>query len=162
MATTLHDGGNAATPPDAADMPTGEMHSLAADLRAPTISRAYQCQCGRPVFLGNSQCLACGTPLGYVTERLGVVPLAPATHDNAEPETFTVFGHDWGGAIAWGTAIFGQANLPFSRRLCARTNPVPSQTRSFSLSARFERNTKIAPQNGSSFSVSCTTAASPS
>ena len=101
MATTLHDGGNAATPPDAADMPTGEMHSLAADLRAPTISRAYQCQCGRPVFLGNSQCLACGTPLGYVTERLGVVPLAPAAEDNAEPDTdtFTVFG-DTGGK-AW-------------------------------------------------------------
>lgn len=50
--------------------------SLAAELSAPTVTRAYQCQCGRPVFLGNSECLACHTPLGYVIERLGVVPLA--------------------------------------------------------------------------------------
>ena len=66
--------------------------SLAAELQAPTVSRAYQCQCGRPVFLRNSQCLACQTPLGYVIESLGVVPLAPATHEGAEPDTFTVFG----------------------------------------------------------------------
>ena len=76
-----------------------QSQSLAADLRAPTISRAYQCQCGRPVFLGNSQCLACNTPLGYVIDSLGVVPLAPAEHDGAEPDTFTVFG-DTGGK-AW-------------------------------------------------------------
>ncbi|MDM0122023.1 zinc-binding metallopeptidase family protein [Variovorax arabinosiphilus] len=98
MDSILHDGASAAST-EAADAPASDSHSLAADLRAPTISRAYQCQCGRPVFLGNSQCLACRTPLGYVTERLGVVPLAPATHDNAEPETFTVFG-DIGGK-AW-------------------------------------------------------------
>ncbi|MDB5827060.1 MAG: hypothetical protein JWQ73_1280, partial [Variovorax sp.] len=67
-------------------------HSLAADLKAPTLSRAYQCQCGRPIFLGNSECLACHTPLGYVIESLGVVPLAPATFQGAEPDTYTVFG----------------------------------------------------------------------
>jgi len=72
----------------------GETQSLAADLRAPSISRAYQCQCGRPIFLGNSQCLACGTPLGFVTERLGVVPLSPV--DESGVDTFTVFG-DTGG-----------------------------------------------------------------
>jgi hypothetical protein len=66
--------------------------SLAAELQAPTVTRAYQCQCGRPVFLRNSQCLACHTPLGYVIESLGVVPLAPATFDGAEPDTFTLFG----------------------------------------------------------------------
>ncbi len=67
-------------------------HSLAADLKAPTISRAYQCQCGRPVFLANSECLACHTPLGYVIESLGVVPLQPAAFEGAEPDTFTVHG----------------------------------------------------------------------
>lgn len=72
--------------------------SLAAELQAPSVSRAYQCQCGRPVFLRNSQCLACQTPLGYVVESLGVVPLAPATHEGAEPETFTVFGDTHGKA----------------------------------------------------------------
>jgi len=66
--------------------------SLAAELQAPTVTRAYQCQCGRPVFLHNSQCLACHTPLGYVIERLGVVPLAPVAQEGAEPDTFTVFG----------------------------------------------------------------------
>ncbi|SDE36279.1 hypothetical protein SAMN05444679_12159 [Variovorax sp. CF079] len=70
--------------------------SLAAELQAPTVTRAYQCQCGRPVFLRNSQCLACHTPLGFVIESLGVVPLAPATFEGAEPDTFTVFG-DAGG-----------------------------------------------------------------
>lgn len=67
-------------------------HSLAADLKAPTLSRAYQCQCGRPIFLGNSECLACHTPLGYVVESLGVVPLAPATFQGAEADTYTVCG----------------------------------------------------------------------
>jgi hypothetical protein len=62
-------------PADAADAVAAP--NLASELAAPTVSRAYRCQCGRPVFLRNSQCLACGTPLGYVIERLGVVPLAP-------------------------------------------------------------------------------------
>ena len=73
----------------------------ALELHAPTLTRAYQCQCGRPVFLRNSECLACHTPLGYVIERLGVVPLAPtapATHEGAEPDTFTVFGDPEGKA----------------------------------------------------------------
>ncbi|WP_213956067.1 putative zinc-binding metallopeptidase [Variovorax sp. dw_954] len=56
-------------------------HSLATELSAPTVTRAYQCQCGRPIFLGNSECLACHTPLGFVIESLGVVPLAPASQD---------------------------------------------------------------------------------
>ena len=68
--------------------------TLAEEFTAPTISRAYQCQCGRPVFLSNSQCLACRTPLGYVIERLGVVPLQPA----AEPDTWNVVGDTHGKA----------------------------------------------------------------
>jgi len=59
---------------------------------APSVSRAYQCQCGRPVFLRNSECLACGTPLGFVVERLGVLPLAPA----ADEGVYTVFGEPRG------------------------------------------------------------------
>ncbi|MGJ7581502.1 zinc-binding metallopeptidase family protein [Variovorax sp. RHLX14] len=85
------------------DSATAEQHhetpSLAAELRAPTISRAYQCQCGRPVFLGNTMCLACKTPLGYVTEKLGVVPIAPAVFDGAEPNTYTVYGDGDGHAF---------------------------------------------------------------
>ncbi|KQU87118.1 DNA polymerase III subunit gamma/tau [Variovorax sp. Root318D1] len=91
--------------------------NLASELAAPTVSRAYRCQCGRPVFLRNSQCLACRTPLGYVIDRLGVVPLAPVQSEDeaeaqgegeakpdeegagasesqgAEPDIFTVFGN---------------------------------------------------------------------
>ncbi|WP_295544825.1 putative zinc-binding metallopeptidase [uncultured Pseudacidovorax sp.] len=62
--------------------------SLADELAAPAVSRAYVCQCGRPVYLRNSQCLACSTPLGYVTSRVGVLPLAPTD----DPDLFTVFG----------------------------------------------------------------------
>ncbi|SFM83185.1 putative zinc-binding metallopeptidase [Variovorax sp. OV329] len=61
-------------------------------LVAPTVSRAYQCQCGRPVFLRNSRCLACATPLGFVTEQFGVLPLAPVEGS----ERFTVFGDPQG------------------------------------------------------------------
>jgi hypothetical protein len=70
--------------------------TLAAELASPTVSRAYRCQCGRPVFLRNSECLACHTPLGYVIDRLGVMPLAPAVGEGAQPDTFTVFGDPHG------------------------------------------------------------------
>ena len=48
---------------------------------APTTRRSFRCRCGRPVFFGNSRCLACGTPLGYEPERAEVLPLEPADHD---------------------------------------------------------------------------------
>lgn len=73
-------------------VPTLAAPTLAAELAAPTLSRSYRCQCGRPVFLRNSQCLACQTPLGYVADRLGVMPLAPAQGEGVPPDTFTVFG----------------------------------------------------------------------
>ena len=40
--------------------------------------RSYRCQCGQPVFFRNSQCLACGTPLGYDCERARLLALMPA------------------------------------------------------------------------------------
>ena len=86
---------NTSRPADpATDTAAGEAPTLADELKAPTISRAYQCQCGRPVFLSNSQCLACHTPLGYVVERLGVVPLEAAD----EADTWRVFGDTQGKA----------------------------------------------------------------
>jgi hypothetical protein len=80
----------------AAPQPEGAAPSLATELAAPTVSRAYRCQCGRPVFLRNSECLACHTPLGYVIDRLGVMPLAPAEGEGALADTFTVFGDPHG------------------------------------------------------------------
>ena len=46
--------------------------------------RAYECQCGRPVFFRNDSCLHCKTPLGYDPERVLLRPLEPAD----EPETW--------------------------------------------------------------------------
>ena len=37
--------------------------------------RAFNCQCGRPVFFRNSICLACNTPLGYVPTLSKLVAL---------------------------------------------------------------------------------------
>jgi hypothetical protein len=47
--------------------------------RSPRASRAFRCRCGRPVFFRNSQCLACGTPLGYLPDRLTLLPLQPGS-----------------------------------------------------------------------------------
>lgn len=60
------------------------------------------------------------------------------------------------------SAIVSQTNLQPSRRLCTNTRPVRSQTKILIRSARFDRNTKAAPLNGSRRSISCTFAASPS
>ena len=43
----------------------------------PVVSRAYKCQCGRPVFLRNTQCVNCGSQLGYDTTRLTMAALVP-------------------------------------------------------------------------------------
>lgn len=43
--------------------------------QSPRTPRAFRCRCGRPVFFRNSVCLACSTPLGYVPERLALLPL---------------------------------------------------------------------------------------
>ena len=39
--------------------------------------------------------------------------------DALDIDTFTVLGHDWGGAIAWGTAIAGQMNGRVTRAVIA-------------------------------------------
>ena len=49
--------------------------------RQPVTRRAYRCQCGRPVFFQNTQCLGCRTPLGYEPQRGEVLPLAPGPMD---------------------------------------------------------------------------------
>ncbi|QDM41590.1 alpha/beta hydrolase [Altererythrobacter sp. TH136] len=39
--------------------------------------------------------------------------------DALDIDTFTILGHDWGGAIAWGTAISGQMNGRVTRAIIA-------------------------------------------
>ncbi len=56
------------------------MLPVAATLRAlppPTTPRAFSCACGRPVFFGNSACLACRRPLGYAAARGALLALEP-------------------------------------------------------------------------------------
>ena len=47
----------------------------------PTTSRIYTCCCGRPVFFRNSQCLSCGTALGFDTRQRRVLALRPAREE---------------------------------------------------------------------------------
>ncbi|WP_083440554.1 zinc-binding metallopeptidase family protein [Aquincola tertiaricarbonis] len=69
------------------------------------IPSSYRCQCGRAVFFRNSQCVACGTALGYDPVRamvLPLLPLMPAPTDAAAP--------------LWQAAEgFGQAGVQYKR-----------------------------------------------
>jgi hypothetical protein len=47
----------------------------AAPQLVPATPRAFRCRCGRPVFFDNHVCLGCGTPLGYVPQRMRLLPL---------------------------------------------------------------------------------------
>jgi len=49
---------------------------------SPRVRRAFQCRCGRPVFFGNTRCLACGTELGYDVALARVLPIEPAVAPN--------------------------------------------------------------------------------
>jgi hypothetical protein len=52
------------------------------------LQRSYECQCSRPVFFRNSQCLSCNTPLGYVPELGHLFPLIPGP----QPGTWQLTG----------------------------------------------------------------------
>ncbi len=56
--------------------------------RAPRSKRSYRCDCERPVFFRNSQCLGCGAPLGY-EPRLGELR---ALQPGAQPDTWRLTG----------------------------------------------------------------------
>ncbi len=62
---------------------------------APAAMRSYRCQCGRPVFFRNSECLACGTPLGYETAKGHMIPLTPGP----EAGTWWKFGETAGSPL---------------------------------------------------------------
>jgi hypothetical protein len=52
-------------------------------LPAPLTPRAYSCACGRPIFFGNSECLACHRPLGYAPSRRTLIALEPVPAQGA-------------------------------------------------------------------------------
>ena len=84
--------------------------------------RNYHCQCGQPVFFRNSQCLACGTPLGYDCEQSVLLPLMPADSIN------TVGGQ---GVDLWQTwrpePIPLSTNAPTDNSLAPRREDVQGQ-----------------------------------
>lgn len=45
----------------------------------PASLRNFRCRCGRPVFFGNTRCLACGTELGYDPDGAKLLPLLPGS-----------------------------------------------------------------------------------
>jgi len=57
---------------------------------------SYTCHCGRPVFFRNSQCVACGSALGYETENREVCSILPGKNEgtwilageNENPNTY--------------------------------------------------------------------------
>ncbi len=56
---------------------------------APIAPRSFRCRCARPVFFANSQCLACGTPLGYDAERRQLMPLVAVQGRSGEADAVT-------------------------------------------------------------------------
>lgn len=50
-----------------------------AQVPAPLVSRVYRCQCGRPVFFRNTQCVNCGSQLGFDPVSLRLVAMVPAS-----------------------------------------------------------------------------------
>lgn len=82
-------------------MSTLMSHPRTASARRPVLEpgslRNFRCRCGRPVFFGNTRCLACGTELGYDPESLRLLPLLPAARQgtykpwSAEDEQAPIF-----------------------------------------------------------------------
>jgi len=60
---------------------SGRLREMWRPATAPRTPRAFRCRCERPVFFPNDHCLGCDTPLGYVPERLALLPLQPADAD---------------------------------------------------------------------------------
>jgi len=52
--------------------------------------RAFNCQCGSPVFFRNSTCLACGTELGYEPLQAQLLPMQPSD----EPQVWVPWQSD--------------------------------------------------------------------
>ncbi|MES2414186.1 MAG: putative zinc-binding metallopeptidase [Pseudomonadota bacterium] len=73
----------------AAETPASTL-SLQSPHLATLAGRAYRCKCGVPVFFRNSECLACGTPLGYDPEQARLLPLMPGE----APDTWVIWQPD--------------------------------------------------------------------
>lgn len=95
---------------------TSRLRSLWEKQPQPTAQRSYRCQCGRPVFFRNSQCLACRTQLGYDVDAGRVVPIEPDPLPAPAPVMAGTPGDAGTHAGAW--RRFGDVASPRFRR-CA-------------------------------------------
>src|SRR5512138_2467331 len=78
---------------------------------SPRAERAFHCRCGRPVFFGNTRCVACGSELGFDPSRHRVVPIERTEAGGEATSTQDPAGE----ALAW-RAVGESAPL---YRLCA-------------------------------------------
>jgi hypothetical protein len=102
--------------------------------KQPTVPRAYRCRCGRPVFFGNTQCLACGTPLGYEPQQSRVLPLQPGPH-GSEWQAFGAAGgaqayrrcgnFDTPAGCNWLVPVQLQGATPTLCRACSLNRTIP-------------------------------------
>jgi len=67
-----------------------ELTSFWKQRHAPRTKRAFRCDCGRPVFFRNSQCLGCDAPLGY-EPMLGELR---TLQTGGQPDTWRLTGDD--------------------------------------------------------------------
>jgi hypothetical protein len=58
--------------------------------RTERLARSYQCRCGASIFFGNTQCLTCKSPLGYLPDAMSLAALDAGP----EPGTVRPAGHD--------------------------------------------------------------------
>jgi len=84
-----------------------QLHEESLDERAARHTRAYRCRCGNPLFFANTQCLRCGTQLGYLPDegRIAAIDQDPATgawhaEGRSEPLKFCADRHS-GAACNW-------------------------------------------------------------
>lgn len=56
----------------------------------PAVKRRFTCRCGKPIFFRNTQCLACGSQLGFDPVRLDLLALEPGD----APDTWRVQGEE--------------------------------------------------------------------
>jgi hypothetical protein len=116
---------------------------------SPMTRRAFRCRCARPVFFGNTRCIACEAELGYDPASASVWPLQPTD----APQLWQRHGNDSGPryrrcanfhsaiACSWLIGADEAARLPQCRSCrLNRTLPDLSQPDSALLWSRVERD----------------------